>query len=74
MQSLCGGGGGGGEGSSPLRTEWVRLGLRGIVMKVLKQSHTSAEYSIKSALTSVQSTLRGVGQKERPLASNWVSS
>ena len=53
-----------GRGPSALRTEWVRLGLRGIVMKVLKQSHTSAEFDkISSDFSPVNNAWSGAKGK-----------
>ena len=56
------------RGAGAFGTEWVGIGLRKMVMKVFKESHMSAKF------IEISSMLRGVGQKERPLASNCVSS
>ena len=66
----------GGGVQVPLGRNGLGLGWEGSSWKY-SSSRIRRLNSIKSgqsALTSVQSTLRGVGQKERPLASNWVSS
>ena len=58
---------------SAFRTKWIRAGLGWVAMKIFREVHASAKF-IEVSFDFSPIYMTGVGQKERPLASNWVSS